>query len=98
MTGTKYGCGIAACAPAPCTRRVATLVCGAHFSLGSRPIVTIEAMVEDPWPRRPGEWVSLDVVNGVLPERTDHERGCLAEEHSQADRHGHEESMAESCR
>ena len=65
MTGTKYGCGIAACGA--CTVHlggVATRSCVVPISLvGSRPIITIEAMATDPVGRAvQDEWVSLDVV------------------------------------
>lgn len=65
MTGTKYGCGIAACGA--CTVHlggVATRSCVVPISLvGSRPVVTIEAMATDPVGRAvQDEWVSLDVV------------------------------------
>src|SRR6266566_4552617 len=65
MTGTKYGCGIAACGA--CTVHlggVATRSCVVPVSLvGSRPIVTIEAMSGDPVGRVvQDKWVSLDVV------------------------------------
>ena len=65
MTGTKYGCGIAACGA--CTVHlggVATRSCVVPISLvGSRPVVTIEAMATDPLGRAvQDEWVSLDVV------------------------------------
>src|SRR5213592_2595307 len=65
MTGTKYGCGIAACGA--CTVHlggVATRSCVVPVSLiGDRPIVTIEAMVEDPVGRAVQDaWVSHDVV------------------------------------
>lgn len=65
MTGTKYGCGIAACGA--CTVHlggVATRSCVLPISLvGDRPIVTIEAISND----RVGHvvqdtWVSEDVV------------------------------------
>jgi isoquinoline 1-oxidoreductase alpha subunit len=65
MTGTKYGCGIAACGA--CTVHVggvATRSCVVPMSLiGDRPIVTIEAIDQD----RVGHavqdaWVSHDVV------------------------------------
>ena len=50
MTGTKYGCGIAACG-----------ACTVH--LGDRPIVTIEGIGEDPVGRAVQKaWVSEDVV------------------------------------
>ena len=65
MTGTKYGCGIAACGA--CTVHVggvATRSCVVPVSLiGDRPIVTIEAMDQDPVGRAVQEaWVSHDVV------------------------------------
>ena len=65
MTGTKYGCGIAACGA--CTVHlggVATRSCVVPVSLvGSRPIVTIEAMAEDLVGRTVQDaWVSHDVV------------------------------------
>lgn len=65
MTGTKYGCGIAACGA--CTVHlggVATRSCVVPVSLvGSRPIVTIEAMAQDAVGRAVQDaWVSLDVV------------------------------------
>src|SRR2546425_1029144 len=65
MTGTKYGCGIAACGA--CTVHlggVATRSCVVPVSLvGDRPIVTIEAMANDPVGRAVQDaWVSLDVV------------------------------------
>src|SRR5207247_5314859 len=65
MTGTKYGCGIAACGA--CTVHlggVATRSCVVPVSLaGNRPIVTIEAMAEDPVGRAVQDaWVSQDVV------------------------------------
>src|SRR5467141_3175748 len=65
MTGTKYGCGIAACGA--CTVHlggVATRSCVVPVSLvGNRPIVTIEAMAQDPVGRAVQDaWVSLDVV------------------------------------
>ncbi len=65
LTGTKYGCGIAACGA--CTVHlggVATRSCVVPVSLvGKRPIVTIEAMAEDPVGRAVQDmWVSLDVV------------------------------------
>jgi isoquinoline 1-oxidoreductase alpha subunit len=65
MTGTKYGCGIAACGA--CTVHlggVATRACVVPVSLvGNRPVVTIEAMADDPVGRAvQDEWVSLDVV------------------------------------
>ena len=65
MTGTKYGCGIAACGA--CTVHlggVATRACVVPVSLvGNRPVVTIEAMADDPVGRAvQDEWVSPDVV------------------------------------
>jgi isoquinoline 1-oxidoreductase alpha subunit len=65
MTGTKYGCGIAACGA--CTVHVAGVAarsCVLPISLvGSRPIVTIEAMASDPVGRVVQDaWVSTDVV------------------------------------
>ena len=65
MTGTKYGCGIAACGA--CTVHlggVATRSCVVPVSLvRGRPVVTIEAMAEDPVGRVVQDaWVSRDVV------------------------------------
>jgi len=65
MTGTKYGCGIAACGA--CTVHlggVATRSCVVPVSLiGTRPIVTIEAMADDPVGRVVQDtWVAEDVV------------------------------------
>jgi isoquinoline 1-oxidoreductase alpha subunit len=65
MTGTKYGCGIAACGA--CTVHlggVATRSCVVPVSLvRGRPVVTIEAMAEDPVGRVVQDaWVSIDVV------------------------------------
>src|SRR5215471_17936676 len=65
MTGTKYGCGIAACGA--CTVHlagVATRSCVVPVSLvGNRPIVTIEAIDQDPVGRAVQDaWVSEDVV------------------------------------
>ena len=65
MTGTKYGCGIGACGA--CTVHldgVATRSCLLPISLvGNRPIVTIEAMADDPVGQAVQEaWVSHDVV------------------------------------
>jgi isoquinoline 1-oxidoreductase alpha subunit len=65
MTGTKYGCGISACGA--CTVHlagVATRSCSVPVSLvGDRPIVTIEAIGEDPVGRAVQDaWVSNDVV------------------------------------
>ncbi|HLK08202.1 MAG TPA: (2Fe-2S)-binding protein [Candidatus Angelobacter sp.] len=65
MTGTKYGCGIAACGA--CTVHlggIATRSCVVPVSLvGTRPIVTIEAMANDPVGRVVQDtWVAQDVV------------------------------------
>ncbi len=65
MTGTKYGCGIGACGA--CTVHlggIATRSCVIPVSLvGGRPIVTIEAMAEDPVGRAVQDaWVAHDVV------------------------------------
>jgi isoquinoline 1-oxidoreductase subunit alpha len=65
MTGTKYGCGIAACGA--CTvlvDGVASRSCVLPISLlGERPVVTIEGMATDPLGRRVQDaWVSTDVV------------------------------------
>lgn len=65
MTGTKYGCGIAACGA--CTVHlggVATRSCVVPISLVKDwPVVTIEAMSEDPVGRVVQDaWVSRDVV------------------------------------
>lgn len=65
MTGTKYGCGIAACGA--CTVHlagVATRSCVVPVSLiGDRPIVTIEAMGQDQVGRTVQDaWVENDVV------------------------------------
>jgi isoquinoline 1-oxidoreductase alpha subunit len=65
MTGTKYGCGIAACGA--CTVHVAgiaTRSCVVPVSLiGNRPIVTIEAVGQDPVGRAVQDaWVAEDVV------------------------------------
>jgi isoquinoline 1-oxidoreductase alpha subunit len=65
LTGTKYGCGIGACGA--CTVHlggVATRSCGLPVSLvEGRPIVTLEAMAQDPVGRRVQEaWVGHDVV------------------------------------
>src|SRR5947207_306512 len=65
MTGTKYGCGIAACGA--CTVHlggVATRSCVVPISLvGNRPIVTIEAMATDGVGKAVQDaWVSRDVV------------------------------------
>src|SRR5947199_7625923 len=65
LTGTKYGCGIAACGA--CTVHlggVPTRSCVVPVSLvGNRPIVTIEAMADDPIGRVVQDaWISEDVV------------------------------------
>ncbi len=65
MTGTKYGCGIAACGA--CTvlvGGVATRSCAVRVSLlGERAVITIEGMATDPVGRRVQDaWVSTDVV------------------------------------
>jgi isoquinoline 1-oxidoreductase subunit alpha len=65
MTGTKYGCGISACGA--CTVHVAgvaTRSCIVPISLvGDRPIVTIEAIGQDPVGRAVQDaWVASDVV------------------------------------
>ncbi len=65
MTGTKYGCGIAACGA--CTVHVAgiaTRSCVVPVSLiGDRPIMTIEGIGQDPVGRAVQDaWVAEDVV------------------------------------
>ena len=65
MTGTKYGCGIAACGA--CTVHIdgtATRSCAFPVSaIGDRPIVTIEGIGQDPVGRVVQEaWVEKDVV------------------------------------
>lgn len=65
LTGTKYGCGIAACGA--CTVHlggVATRSCILPISrIAGRPIVTIEGMAQDPVGRAVQEaWVAHDVV------------------------------------
>ena len=65
MTGTKYGCGIAACGA--CTVHlggVATRSCVVPVSLvGNRPVVTIEAMADDAVGKVVQDsWVMRDVV------------------------------------
>ena len=65
MTGTKYGCGIAACGA--CTVHlggVATRACVVPISLvGGRAVTTIEAMAQDPVGRSVQDsWVGHDVV------------------------------------
>ncbi len=65
MTGTKYGCGIAACGA--CTVLLggeATRSCAVPVSLvGNSPIVTIEGVGQDPVGRAvQNAWVEKDVV------------------------------------
>jgi isoquinoline 1-oxidoreductase subunit alpha len=65
MTGTKYGCGVSACGA--CTVHVAgvaTRSCMLPVSLvGERPVVTIEAIGQDPVGRAVQDaWVERDVV------------------------------------
>src|SRR5512132_1471056 len=65
MTGTKFGCGISACGA--CTVHVggvATRSCVLPIALlGERPVVTIEAMANDPVGRAVQDaWVEKDVV------------------------------------
>ena len=65
MTGTKFGCGISACGA--CTVHVAgvaTRSCVHPVALlGDRPVVTIEAMAQDPVGRAVQDaWVERDVV------------------------------------
>lgn len=65
MTGTKYGCGVSACGA--CTvhvNGVATRSCMLPVALlGERPVVTIEAMNDDPVGRVVQDaWVERDVV------------------------------------
>jgi len=65
LTGTKYGCGIGACGA--CTVHLggeAVRSCGVSVAqVEGRPIVTIEAMAQDPVGRRVQEaWVAHDVV------------------------------------
>jgi isoquinoline 1-oxidoreductase alpha subunit len=65
MTGTKYGCGVAACGA--CTVHVggvATRSCSVPVSIvGDRPIVSIEGMSADPVGRAVQDaWVAHDVV------------------------------------
>ena len=65
MTGTKYGCGVSACGA--CTVHLdgrATRSCMVPVSLvGKRPVVTIEAMSQDPVGRVVQDaWVAEDVV------------------------------------
>ncbi|MBV8858252.1 MAG: (2Fe-2S)-binding protein [Acidobacteria bacterium] len=65
MTGTKFGCGVSACGA--CTVHVAgvaTRSCVVPIALlGERPVVTIEAMAQDPVGRAVQDaWVEKDVV------------------------------------
>jgi isoquinoline 1-oxidoreductase alpha subunit len=65
LTGTKYGCGIAACGA--CTVHVAgiaTRSCVVPIALlGDRPVLTIEGMAADPVGNVvQNAWVSEDVV------------------------------------
>ena len=65
MTGTKYGCGVSACGA--CTVHldgVAARSCMIPVSLiGKRPVVTIEAMNQDPVGRVVQDaWIAEDVV------------------------------------
>ena len=65
MTGTKFGCGVSACGA--CTVHVAgvaTRSCVLPIALlGERPVVTIEAMANDPVGRAVQDaWVERDVV------------------------------------
>jgi isoquinoline 1-oxidoreductase alpha subunit len=65
MTGTKFGCGVSACGA--CTVHVAgvaTRSCVLPVGLlGERPVVTIEALAEDPVGRAVQDaWVERDVV------------------------------------
>jgi isoquinoline 1-oxidoreductase alpha subunit len=65
MTGTKYGCGVSACGA--CTVHVAgvaTRSCIVPVSLiGDRPIITIEAIGQDPVGKLVQDaWVAHDVV------------------------------------
>ena len=65
MTGTKYGCGVSACGA--CTVHVAgvaTRSCMVPVSMiGDRPVVTIEAIGQDPVGKVVQDaWVSHDVV------------------------------------
>ena len=65
MTGTKYGCGVSACGA--CTVHVAgiaTRSCLLPVSfVGERPVVTIEAIGQDPVGRAVQDaWVENDVV------------------------------------
>jgi isoquinoline 1-oxidoreductase alpha subunit len=65
LTGTKYGCGVSACGA--CTVHVAgvaTRSCMVPVSMiGDRPVVTIEAIGQDPVGKVVQDaWVSHDVV------------------------------------
>lgn len=65
MTGTKYGCGVSACGA--CTVHLAGVAarsCVVPIShVGERPVVTIEAMRDDPVGRVVQDtWVEQDVV------------------------------------
>lgn len=65
MTGTKYGCGVAACGA--CTVHLAGVAarsCVVPISLvGNRPVVTIEGIDQDPVGRVVQDaWISEDVV------------------------------------
>jgi isoquinoline 1-oxidoreductase subunit alpha len=65
MTGTKYGCGVAACGA--CTVHLAGVAarsCVVPISLvGYRPVVTIEGIGQDPVGRVVQDaWISEDVV------------------------------------
>jgi isoquinoline 1-oxidoreductase alpha subunit len=65
LTGTKYGCGVSACGA--CTVHVAgvaTRACMVPVSMiGDRPVVTIEAIGQDPVGKVVQDaWVSHDVV------------------------------------
>ena len=88
LTGTKYGCGIAACGA--CTVHlagVATRSCVVPVSLiGDRPIVTIEGMSKFTGPRG-SKCLGLRRRGSVrlLSERTDHERGRIAQKDAEAE-------------
>jgi isoquinoline 1-oxidoreductase alpha subunit len=65
MTGTKYGCGVAACGA--CTVHMGGMAvrsCAVPVAfVGQRPIVTIEAMAQDPVGKAVQDaWVEHDVV------------------------------------
>jgi isoquinoline 1-oxidoreductase subunit alpha len=65
MTGTKYGCGVGACgARTVRLAGVATRSCMVPVSMiGDRPVVTIEAIGQDPVGKAVQDaWVSHDVV------------------------------------